>query len=75
MRTHFSGFVPHEVAEAAIGHGKKGMGKVYDMFKYRQQLRAAFKQWSAILDDVLAGGANPYDDERPQRRAEGGSPQ
>jgi len=78
MRTHFSGFVPREVAEAAIGHGKEGIEKVYDMFKYRKQLRAAFNQWSEILNEVLSGRANPYDDEineRTQRRLQEGSPQ
>ena len=61
LRTHFSGFASDQVAETAIGHGQKGIQRVYNLFKYRREIRAAFNIWSEILRKVAEGTATVSD--------------
>ena len=69
LRTHFSAFAIDEVAETAIGHGKRGIQRVYNLFKYRRQVRAAFNTWSTHLRMIADGTANPadFDHEEPMQ--------
>ena len=41
--------VPENVASLCLGHGRKGMGKVYDQYGYESEMPAAFEQWAAHL--------------------------
>lgn len=52
---------PH-VSEAALGHGKKGIEKVYDQYRYLPQINAALQRWA----DYLAYLVHP-DQNRPTR--------
>lgn len=67
LRTHFSAFASDTVAETAIGHGKKGIQRVYDLFKYRRKVRAAFNTWSEILRKIFDGTAGVDDLEDADR--------
>ncbi|MDX1195820.1 DUF4102 domain-containing protein [Sinorhizobium medicae] len=44
-----------EVAEAAIGHGKEGVERVYNLYAYAKEIRAAFNAWSEKLRKMGAG--------------------
>lgn len=44
-----------EVAEAAIGHGKMGIERVYNLYKYRREIRTAFNVWSDTLRKMEEG--------------------
>jgi integrase len=44
--------VPDTVAELAIGHGKKGLQRVYDQHQYRSELRDALEAWAGYLRDL-----------------------
>ena len=39
--------VPENVAELCLGHGRKGMSRVYNQHRYEGEMREAFEQWSA----------------------------
>ncbi|MGO7016300.1 tyrosine-type recombinase/integrase [Hyphomicrobiales bacterium] len=67
LRSHFSGFARKEVAEAAIGHSKVGLERVYNHFEYRRELRDAFNKWSQTLQKVLQGTATIADLEHWER--------
>lgn len=56
-RTHMSAqqVEPH-IAEAVLGHGKKGIQRVYDQWRYLPQIRDALNGWA---DLVILIGANP----------------
>ena len=41
--------VPSEIAELVIGHQKKGIEAVYDMFKCLDQTRDALERWFAVM--------------------------
>ena len=38
-----------EIAEACLGHGKRGLARVYHQHAYTDEMRAAFGQWAAHL--------------------------
>ncbi|PDS76383.1 integrase family protein [Rhizobium sp. L43] len=44
-----------EVAEAAIGHGKTGIERVYNLYTYARELRTAFNAWSEKLRKMSEG--------------------
>ncbi|NTF35020.1 tyrosine-type recombinase/integrase [Rhizobium skierniewicense] len=53
LRTHIEGIVSRtEVAEAAVGHKKKGIEAVYNHYRYLRELRTAFNQWSQMLKEI-----------------------
>ena len=56
--------VPDTVAEAAIGHGRKGIQRVYDQHGYLPQVRKALELWS---DHVLGRGEAKDVDEKHRR--------
>lgn len=56
VRTHLEPITGREeVAEAAIGHSKKGIVRVYNLYKYRAEIRRAFNTWSELLHKIELG--------------------
>lgn len=48
MRTSMSALgVAENVAELCLGHGKKGLAKIYDLHRHESEMRVAFEQWAA----------------------------
>jgi len=45
--------VPDVVAELVIGHGRKGIGKVYDQHQYHDEIRRALDLWASHLRDLV----------------------
>ena len=41
------------VAEMVIGHGKKGLQRVYDQHTYESEMREALELWAAKLRDII----------------------
>jgi hypothetical protein len=42
------------VAEMVIGHGKRGLQRVYDQHHYEPQMRAALEAWASELRRVVS---------------------
>lgn len=56
VRTHLEAITGRtEVAEAAIGHGQTGIVRVYNLHRYRAEIRKGFNVWSALLQKTEAG--------------------
>jgi integrase len=54
FRTRLSGLrVAHEVAEMVIGHGRKGLARVYDQYTYVDEMREALEAWGSRLRLVV----------------------
>ena len=50
VRTRLSSLkVPTEVAEMVIGHGKRGLARVYDQHEFIDEMREALEAWAAKL--------------------------
>jgi integrase len=45
--------VPDLVAEMVIGHGRKGLQRVYDQHTYETEIREALELWAARLRDII----------------------
>jgi integrase len=45
--------VPDMVAEMIIGHGRKGLQRVYDQHRYVDEMREALELWAARLRDIV----------------------
>ena len=41
------------VAEMVIGHGRKGLQRVYDQHRYVDEMREALELWAARLRDIV----------------------
>ena len=54
MRTRMSalGIAPH-IAEACLGHGKRGLERTYNQYGYEPEQRAAYQQWADYLRDLV----------------------
>jgi hypothetical protein len=37
-----------------IGHGRKGIQRVYDQHSYQDEMREALKQWASRLRDIVS---------------------
>ena len=46
--------VPDHIAEACIGHGRKGVARIYDQHGYADEMRSAFEAWSERLRHIVA---------------------
>lgn len=58
VRTNLSALnVPDPVAEMVLGHGRRGLQRVYDRHRYLEQIRAALEAWNARL--VVITGDKP----------------
>lgn len=54
VRTRLSQLrVRYEVAELVIGHGKKGLARVYDQHEYRDEIREALDLWGRELANIV----------------------
>jgi integrase len=54
-RTRLSSLkVPDAVAEMVIGHGRKGIQRVYDQHQYVGEMREALEAWNAKLREIVA---------------------
>ena len=54
VRTRLSSLrFPDEVAEAVIGHGRKGLQRVYDQHQRIDEMREAHAAWAARLRDIV----------------------
>ena len=45
--------VPDTIAELVIGHGKKGLQRVYDQHSYEAEIREALERWAGLLRDIV----------------------
>ena len=45
--------VSDTVAEMVIGHGRKGLQRVYDQHRYVDEMREALELWAARLRDIV----------------------
>lgn len=58
VRTRLSALrVPHEIAEMVIGHGRKGLARIYDQHRYLSEMREALNGWALRLQEIVACGA------------------
>jgi integrase len=54
VRTRLSDLrVPTETAERVIGHGAKGLQRVYDQHSYEKEMREALELWAARLRSIV----------------------
>jgi integrase len=54
VRTRLSALrVPDHIAEMIIGHGRKGIARVYDQHRYQQEMREALDAWSDKLSTLV----------------------
>ena len=54
MRTRLSSLrVVDAVAEMVIGHGRKGIQRVYDQHQYLPEMKEAFDAWAARLRSIV----------------------
>lgn len=53
VRTRLSALCPERVAEAAIGHGRRGLLRVYDQHSYADEVRIALETWQAKLRAIV----------------------
>jgi integrase len=49
--------VPDQVAEMVIGHGRKGLQRVYDQHTYEPEMREALELWAGLLRDIVTADA------------------
>jgi integrase len=55
MHTRLSSLrVPDTVAEMVIGHGRKGLQRVYDQHKFVDEMREALEAWNARLRAIVS---------------------
>lgn len=60
VRTQFEAFAnKSEIAEAAIGHGKKGIQRVYNLYKYRREIRIGFNAFADLLGKARSRTLDP----------------
>jgi integrase len=54
VRTRLSSLrVPANVAEMVIGHGKKGLARVYDQHEFLDEMQEALELWTRRLREIL----------------------
>jgi integrase len=54
VRSHLSALnVPDHVSEMCLGHGRKGLQRVYDQHRYEPQIREALTRWAARLHTII----------------------
>jgi hypothetical protein len=44
--------VPDSIAEMVLGHGKRGLQRIYDRHTYAFELRESLTLWAARLRDI-----------------------
>jgi Arm DNA-binding domain/Phage integrase family len=54
LRTHLSALrIPDHIAEMTLGHGRKGIARVYDQHRYLDEMREALTLWAARLRSIV----------------------
>jgi integrase len=54
VRTRLSALkVPDHVAELVIGHGRKGLARIYDLHSFAPEMREALDRWSGALRAIV----------------------
>jgi integrase len=54
VRTRLSELrIPEHIAEAVIGHSKRGLARVYNQHRYADEIREALEQWNAKLRGIV----------------------
>jgi integrase len=54
VRSHLSALqIPDHVAEMVLGHGRKGLQRVYDQHRYEDELRTALTKWASRLRSIV----------------------
>jgi integrase len=54
VRTRLSALkVPDHVAELVIGHGRKGLARIYDLHSFADEMREALDRWSIALRAIV----------------------
>jgi integrase len=54
VRTRLSALkVPDHVAELVIGHGRKGLARIYDLHSFAPEMREALSKWSIALRAIV----------------------
>jgi integrase len=46
--------VRDEVSEMIIGHGRKGMQRIYDQYEYIEEMREALAAWNTKLMEIVS---------------------
>ena len=53
-RTHLAALkIPDTVAEMVVGHGRRGIQRVYDQHQYAAEMREALTLWAGRLRDIV----------------------
>lgn len=45
--------VPDSISELVLGHGKKGLRRIYDQHEYAEEIREALERWAARLRAIV----------------------
>ncbi len=54
MRSHLAALrIPDHVAEMALGHGRRGLQRIYDRHRYEDELREALTLWAGRLRSII----------------------
>ena len=54
MRTRLSSLrIPDVVCEMVIGHGRKGLQRVYDQHTFQDEMREALEAWAVRLQLIV----------------------
>jgi hypothetical protein len=54
VRTRLSALkVPEHVAELVIGHGRKGITRIYDQHEFADEKREALTKWAMLLHSIV----------------------
>jgi len=54
VRSHLSALqTPDHVAEMVLGHGRRGLQRIYDQHRYEDELRTALTRWAARLRSIV----------------------
>lgn len=70
VRTRLAGLgIPDTVAEQIIGHGRKGLQRVYDQHQYEPEQRDALERWAARLRSIVTPPPENVADFDKERRA------
>jgi len=60
LRTNLSALdVEDHIAEMVLGHGRRGLQRTYDLYRYEPQIRAALEQWAARLRGIVEPTPTP----------------
>ena len=71
MRTRLSSLrVADTVAEQVIGHGRKGIQRVYDQHQYLPEMREALDKWATLLRGIVAQPASKRSAEKASKNPE-----